>query len=181
MGPLITAIIIVVIVKILVDSIKSTMVKSKPAPRGDFIDISEKWINADQMPYKKNDYPMPNRELIILKAFLELFQNSRYTIFPHVPLTDLLIVPTGSENRQEYLHRIRERSVDMVVYETESFNPVLILNLKSAEGNKRQQISDQFTENALRTAGYKSITIDLNELPGQEELAWKLRAAGLKL
>ncbi len=181
MGAWIAVIIVVVIIKLLVDSIKSTAVKSKPAPRGDFIDISEKWINADQMPYRRNDYTLPNRELLIFRALQDLFKDSIYTIFPHVSLTDLLIVPTGTENRQEYLHRIRERIVDMVVYEAENLKPALVVNLKSAEGSKRQQISDQFTENALKTAGYKSITLDLNELPGQEELVWTLRAAGLKL
>lgn len=181
MSPLIAVIIAVVIIKLLVDSIKTTTVKSKPAPRGDFIDISEKWIHADQMPYKKNDYPLPNRELMVFRALQDLFKDSLYTVFPHVPLADLLIVPTGTENRQEYLHRIRERNADMVVYEVESLSPALVISLRSAEGNKRQQISDQFTENAIKTAGYKSISIDINELPGQEELVWKLRAAGLKL
>lgn len=181
MPQLIALVLIIVVVKLLYDYFKSVPAKEKPAPRGDFIDISEKWINADQMPYKKNDYPMPSRELLIFKAFQELFRGSTYTVFPHVPLTDLLVVPTGIENRQEYLHRIRERVVDMVIYDMEGFKPVVVINLKSADSNKRQQISDQFTENALKTAGYQAMTVDLNELPGQEEMTWKLREVGLKL
>ncbi|MEQ8201379.1 MAG: DUF2726 domain-containing protein [Syntrophomonadaceae bacterium] len=181
MPQFIALVLIIVLVKLLYDYFKSVPAKGKQAPQGDFIDISEKWINADQMPYKKNDYPLPNRELMIFRAFQELFRDGLYTVFPHVPLTDLLLVPAGAENRQEYLHRIRERNVDMVVYEMEELKPVLIINLRSADSNKRQQISDQFTENALKTAGYRSIAVDLNELPGQEELVWKLRAAGLQL
>ena len=181
MPQFIALVLIIVVVKLLYDYFQSIPAKEKPAPRGDFIDISEKWINADQMPYKKNDYPMPNRELMVFKAFQELFREGAYTVFPHVPLTDLLVVPTGTENRQEYLHRLRERIADMVIYDMKDFKPVLVVNLRSADSNKRQQISDQFTENALKTAGYKAITVDLNELPGQEEMVQKLRGAGLKL
>jgi len=96
-------------------------------------------------------------------------------------LTDLLVVPTGTENRQEYLYRLRERVADMVIYDAEDFKPVLVINLRSADSNKRQQISDQFTANALKTAGYKSIVVDLNELPGQEEMVRTLQQAGLNL
>lgn len=181
MPQFIALVLIIVVVKLLYDYFQSIPAKEKPAPRGDFIDISEKWINADQMPYKKNDYPMPSRELMVFKAFQELFREGAYTVFPHVPLTDLLVVPTGTENRQEYLHRLRERIADMVIYDMKDFKPVLVVNLRSADSNKRQQISDQFTENALKTAGYKAMTVDLNELPGQEEMVWKLRGAGLKL
>lgn len=181
MPQFIALVLIIVVVKLLYDYFKSVPAKEKPAPRGDFIDISEKWINADQMPYKKNDYPMPSRELLVFKAFQEIFREGAYTVFPHVPLTDLLVVPTGTENRQEYLYRLRERVADMVIYDAEDFKPVLVVNLRSADSNKRQQISDQFTANALKTAGYKTITVDLNELPGQEEMVRTLQQAGLNL
>ena len=55
MPQFIALVLIIVVVKLLYDYFKSIPAKEKPVPRGDFIDISEKWINADQMPYKKND------------------------------------------------------------------------------------------------------------------------------
>lgn len=179
MPQFITLIVIIILTKVLLDYFKTTQLKTKPAPRGDFIDISEKWINADEMPYRKNDYLMGNREMMVFKMVQEILHNSDYSVYPHVPMADLLMVPTGIQNRQEYLYRIKERSLDMVVFDRESLSPALVINLRSTEGSKRQQISDQFTENAVKTAGYKLITLDLNDPPGKDEMLRRLQASGL--
>jgi len=181
MPQFITLVVIIILLKILFDYLKTNPIKTKPAPRGDFIDISEKWINADQMPYQKNECLMSNRELMAFKLVEDLLKDSSYTVFPHVPMADLLMVPTGIQNRQEYLYRIKERSLDMVVFERQSLIPALVVNIRAPEGSKRQQISDQFTEDAIKTAGYKLVTLDLNNPPGQDELLHQLRANGLDL
>ena len=174
-------ILIVVLVKLLIDYIKPAFQKGKDAPSGDFIDISEKWIDADQMPYQKNNYLLDNRELLIFKLIKDILDGSSYAVYPHLRLADLLKVPTGIPNRQEYLYRIEERSLDMVVLESSQLKPILAINLKSPTETKRLQISDQFTEKALTAAGYKSMNIDLNNLPSKKQLLGDLREVGLKL
>jgi hypothetical protein len=181
MAQFLAVILIVVLIKMLVDNIKPFFNKNKPAPSGDFIDISEKWINADDMPYQINKYLLNKRELMVFKIFEDVLNKTRYSVYPHVRMADLLSVPTGTQNRQEYLFRIKERSLDMVVFDSSYLTPILVINLKSQEGSKRQQISDQFTENALRTAGLKSVAIDSNNPPGREELLQILRGLGLGL
>lgn len=181
MVQLIAAILIVVLIKLLADNLKPVFNKKKPARSGDFIDISEKWINAEDMPYKRNEHLFNKRELIMFKIFKVVLDKTQYSVYPHVRMADLLTVPTGTVNRQEYLFRIKERSLDMVIFDSSYLTPILVINMKSQEMSKRQQISDQFTEKALRTAGIKSIDIDLVNPPNKEELLSILRGSGLDL
>lgn len=176
---LLVAVLIVVMIKLIIDNLKPVFNKTKSSPSGDFIDISEKWINADAMPYQRNEYLFNNRELVIFKRLKDILENSRYTVYPHIRLADLLSVPAGTQNRQEYLFRIKERSLDMVVFESSYLKPVLVVNLKTQEDGKKQQLNDQFTEKALHTAGIKSIDLDLSNPPESEELLEHLRALGL--
>lgn len=178
---LLAVILVVVLIKLLIDNLKPVFKKKKSSPSGDFIDISEKWINADEMPYQKNEYLFNNRELLIFKRLKDILDNSRYSVYPHIRLADLLSVPAGTQNRQEYLFRIKERSLDMVVFESSYLKPVLVVNLKTQEDGKRQQITDQFTEKALYTAGINSIDLDLKNPPESEELLSQLRGFGLEL
>jgi len=179
---ILVAILVVVLIKLLIDNLKPVFSNKKKSPKsGDFIDISEKWINADDMPYQKNEYLFNNRELLIFKRLKDILDNSRYAVYPHIRLADLLSVPAGTQNRQEYLFRIKERSLDMVVFESSYLKPVLAVNLKTQEDGKKQQITDQFTEKALNTAGIKSIDLDLKNPPESEELQGHLRALGLEL
>jgi hypothetical protein len=178
---LIGLVLIVVLVKLLMDYFKPIVQKSKPAPNGDFIDISEKWINADEMPYQQTDYLLGKRELVIFQMFQNILNESNYTVYPHLRLADLLKVPADTPNRQEYLYRIKERSLDMVIFESVHLKPILVIKLKSSDDGKKQQINDEFTEKALNTAGLKSINISLNSPPSREQLISNLHGLGLKI
>lgn len=181
MGQLVTLILVVVLIKLLVDNVKPMFTKNKSSPGGDFIDISEKWITTDAMPYQKNEYLLNNHELLIFKRLNDILVNSRYLLFPHVRLANLLKVPPETKNRQEYLFRIKERSLDMVIFESTYLKPVLVINLRKAEDGKQQQIADQFTEKALRTSGIVSMDLELSNPPEPEAIRYKLRTFGLEL
>lgn len=174
-------ILILVLIKLLIDYIKPASKKSKPAQGGDFIDISEKWINADEMPYQKNDYLLQKRELVVFQMLKDSLANSPYIVYPHLRLSDMLKVPAAAPNRQEYLYRIQERGLDMVVLESNGLKPILAINFNGPTETKRRQISDQFTEKALHTAGYKYINIDLHNPPNSAQLLDILRGIGLDL
>ena len=174
-------IIVAYLIKLLIDSIKPAFRKDKSGQSGEFIDISEKWINADDMPYQKNEYLLNNKELQIFQLLKDILDKSRYSLYPHLRLADLLKVPAATLNRQEYLFRIKERSLDMVIFESTYLKPVLVINLKSSGNGKRQQITDNFAENALKAAGIDSFNIDLNNPANREELLSNLRGLGLEL
>lgn len=180
MVQLIVIILIVVLAKMLINYIKPIIKKGQPQ-NGDFIDISEKWINADDMPYQKNDHLLDKREFLIFKTFQNILDESQYSIYPHLRLADLLKVPADTPNRQEYLYRIKERSLDMVIFESTQLKPVLVISLKSQDDGKKQQINDDFIETALKTAGLKSMNITLNSPPSEEELRENLNDFGLKI
>lgn len=182
MGQLLVLILIIILTKIAVDNLKPLFFnKNKPSQGGDFIDISEKWISTDTLPYLKNDYLLNNRELVIFKRLKDALENSRYSLYPHIRLADLLKVPPEAQNRQEYLFRIKERSLDMVIFESAYLKPVLVVNLKRAGNGKKQQITDEFTEKALHTAGIACMDLELNNPPEPEKLRDNLRTYGLEL
>jgi len=181
MAQLLGIILVVILFKVISDYFKPGVPKSKPSPKGDFIDVSEKWINTDDMPYKKNDYLLDRHELSVFQLVDDLLQETGYTVYPHIRLADLLSVPAETLNRQEYLFRIKERSLDMVIVEIKQLKPVLAINLESPGNGNRAHLPDPITENALKSAGLKSIVINLYNPPGKEELTAKLRGLGLEL
>ncbi|MDD4802620.1 MAG: DUF2726 domain-containing protein [Syntrophomonas sp.] len=181
MAQLITLIIFAVLAKLLMNYLKPVIHKQKSESKGDFIDISEKWIQADEMPYQKNDYLLAKGEMVIFRMLQSILAPTSYSVFPHLRLADLLRVPADTPNRQEYLFRIKERSLDMVIFESVHLKPMLVINLKSPNDGKRQQINDEFINNVLTTAGIKSLSISLSNPPAEEELLGELRNAGLEL
>jgi len=181
MAQLLGIILVVILFKLISNYLKPGFPKSKPSPKGDYIDVSEKWISTDDMPYKKNDYLLDRHELSVFQLIDDLLQETVYTVYPHIRLADLLSVPTETPNRQEYLFRIKERSLDMVIVEANQLKPVLVINLESPGNGKKAHLPDPITENALKSAGLKSTSINLYSPPGKEELAAKLRGLGLEI
>lgn len=181
MGQLIVAFLVVIVLKLLFDNLKPAFNKGKSQQSSEFIDISEKWVNTDDMPYKINEYLLDNLELVVFKRLKDILENSRYSVYPHIRLADLLSVPAGAQNRKEYLFRISERSLDMVVFESAYLKPVLAVNLTSFPGGGRQQVIDQFTKKALHTAGLKAIDLDVNSPPSRDDLLNILHRSGLDI
>ena len=179
MPQLIIAILLVVLIKLLIDYIKPALPRKQPAPPGDFIDISEKWISADDMPYQKKDRLLNEQELACFQMLQNVIPDSRYTVHPYIRLADLVKVPPGTVNRQEYQFRIDERSVDLVLLEASLLQPLVGINFAYSSDSQRQQISDQFTAKALRAAGLGFMTVNLDNPPGQEQLLRDLRGCGI--
>jgi hypothetical protein len=181
MAQFIVLILLVVLAKMLINYLKPFLKNSQSTKNGDFIDISEKWINADEMPYRKNNRLMNKQEFQIFQMLQGILDGSQYSVYPHLPLADLLRVPADTPNRQEYLYRIRARSLDMVIFESQQLKPVLVINLKSQDDGKMQQITDEFTETALNSAGLKSISINLTSPPSKAQFISDLNGLGFKL
>ncbi len=181
MVQILLALLFVFLTKFILDSLKPIIKQKQAPPKNDYIDISEKWINADDMPYQKIDSLLNTRELAMFKMLQDTLAKTSYVVYPHVPMADLLTVPAGTQNRQEYLFRLKERSLDVVIFDSFSLRPILAVNLQSRVDGKRQQISNQFIANALRSADLKSIEIDLNTPPTADELLRIMRRAGLAL
>jgi hypothetical protein len=154
----------------------SSQKKRRPG-NGEVIDLSNAWINMDNLPYRKRDFLLSGKELALYELFTNMLENSPYTAFPRVNLEDLVTVSLEAENRTEYFSRIRNRFVDLLICEKEGLVPVLvIIGESTGEARKKQQVlEDRFIRSAAEAAGIKYLSINLNNLPDNEKLLTLLR------
>ncbi len=148
---------------------------------GEVIDLSNAWINMDDLPYRKRDYLLSGKELALFKLFATGLENTAYAAFPRVNLEDIVTVSIEAENRTEYFNRIRNRYVDILICEKTEMKPVLIIiGEGQGEPRKKQQVlEDRFIRSAADAAGIKYLSINLNNLPDMEQLLTLLRNLGL--
>lgn len=141
--------------------------KRRRSGSGEVIDLSNVWINMDDLPYRKRDYLLSGRELALYKLFATVLQNSPYAAFPRVNLEDVVTVSLETDNRTEYFNRIKNRYVDVLICEKDELQPVLIIiGEGQGEPRKKQQVlEDRFVRSAAEAAGIKYLPITLNKLP----------------
>lgn len=157
--------------------------KKKRAGNGEVIDLSNAWINMDDLPYRKRDNLLSGKDLVLFQLIAKILDNSTYTAFPRVNLEDLVTVASDAENPTEYFKRIRNRYIDILVCEREELQPVLvIIGETDREPRKKQQLlEDRFIRTAADAAGLKYLPLNLNKLPNPEELRQLLKNSGLKV
>lgn len=176
---LLIAILVIVVIKLLLDAAKPAQGNRSRSQQGDFIDISEKWIQADNMPYRKKETLLDDQTLPIWNLLREILSGSRFEIFPYVRLADLLLVPSGTKNRKEYQFRIDERSVDLLVVDQEQLKPLAGIILASPGTSQADLVAAQFTARALAAAGLECITFNLDAPLSREALIGSLRKFGI--
>lgn len=175
--------IILLIAKLIVDfvkeqfSFKGSQTKSKS---GDFIDISDAWVDTSVLPYIKKDRVLDLKALSFYNSLNELLIGKNYIICPRMQMSELLSV-TESPKQQEYVQRLKERTLDLVVLEASTFKPVLVFNLEETEPGKNRQLSNHFTAKALQAAGLPLMTINLTQNLKPQYLVQELRKYGLNI
>jgi len=182
LGQIIVLIIFLVLAKIIWDSYKGNHINVKNKSKsksGEVIDITDAWIDLNNMPYRKKEYLLVGRELAAYQNLIELLADTPYSVFPKIGLSDILSVPTETNNRQEYYHRIKERSVDYVICEGPELKPILLILLEGKPEGKKKQLVDRFTKKAAEAAQINYLNLNLSNLPGTEELLNALENKGL--
>lgn len=162
---------------------------SYPSPKkrrpgnGGVIDLSNAWINMDDLPYRKRDNLLSGKDLVLFDLVAKGLDHSIYTPFPRVNLEDLFTVVSDVENPSEYFNRIKNRYVDILICERDGLRPVLIIIGESnREARKKQQLlEDRFIRTAAEAAGLKYLPLNLNSPPDPEELRQLFRNSGLNL
>lgn len=148
---------------------------------GQVIDLSNAWINPDDLPYKKREHLLSGRELALYQILNDMVDINNYVIFPKVRLADLLSLPAHAKNREEYLHRIKEKNVDFLVCERENLKPVLVVLGEGKSEGKKKQLTDRITRSSIEAAGITVISINLSNLPAPDDLLKNLEVLGLEL
>lgn len=167
------AVIIIVAAKMIYDLYKQqTQNHKKPSPKGgEIIDLSEKWIDMAQMPYRKRDQLLNAREMLVYENVSDLIDPATHRIFLKVRLVDILQLAAEVTNRQEYYERVKEKSIDLLVCRLPQLSPVLAIQIDppSSEG-KRKLRAERFLRGALESAGIGFLSVNPNQLPDPQEV-----------
>ena len=189
MAQALALIIIAIILKLLWDYIRAqipnqqqkTKQSKKNKRKGEVIDISDAWINASSLPYGSREFLLSNKELALYNEIEAVLANSPYVIAPKIRMAEVLTVSPQADHYQEYVARIKERVLDMVILEKPALKPVLVIHFEGMNDQRKKQIADQFKERALKAAGLPSITLSLNHDLDQHQIEKELRKAGLHI
>lgn len=178
MGQLLALLIIAVVAKFAWDAYKEQQVKTKR--EGKVIDLSNAWVDLNDMPYRKRDFILNARELAGFRLISETLDD-RYVVFPKVRLADLLSMPADTPRRQEYLERVKDRRVDFVICASNNLEPLLVVFAGNPSEARKKSAGDRFTLRALEAAGLPYTGLDVANLPGSQDLLATFQAAGLAI
>ena len=181
MAQVIAVVIILIIAKLVVDFLKEQFsFKSNKSKSGDIIDISDAWVDTSTLPYKQKDQILNLKELSFYNSLAEILTGRNYILCPRMQMSELLSV-TESPKQQEYMQRLKERTLDLVVLEASTFKPLLVFTLEETEPGRTRQLSNRFTAKAMQVAGLPLMTINLNQCPKPQYLVQELRKHGLNI
>ncbi|WP_294537728.1 DUF2726 domain-containing protein [uncultured Rhodoblastus sp.] len=115
---------------------------------------------------------------------LDRIVGARYRVFVQVRLADLVDVETGASNRSRWkaISRVFAKSVDFVLCNRSTLDPVLILELddRSHQAADRRR-RDQLVDRVCAEAGLPLVHLKARWSYSEGELIKTLRGAGLSL
>ncbi len=105
---LVGAIIVLLAAKLMYDIIREQIrvSKEKKPKGGEVIDLSQNWIDINNLPYRKRDQLLNAREMMVYHAVQEMIGNSPYVVLPKVRLADIIQLSADAANRQEHAQRV---------------------------------------------------------------------------
>ncbi|HQA07930.1 MAG TPA: DUF2726 domain-containing protein [Syntrophomonadaceae bacterium] len=173
MAQLVVAIVLILAAKLVYDIIREQIkVNKQTKPKGgEIIDLSENWVDINNLPYRKRDQLLNAREIMVYQAVVDSIGNAPYIVLPKVRLADIIQLSADANNRQEHAQRVKEKSVDLLICQTPDLTPVLVLQVEppSVDG-KRKFRGDRFVRQSLQAAGIPALMINPNHLPDAEEI-----------
>lgn len=173
-----------ILIKLLWDVYKGQTQKktnSRPSSqKGKVIDLSDAWIDLDDMPYSCREYLLSGRELAIYHMLLEILPGESYVVLPRVRLADVVIVSPEARNRMEHIKLIKERSFDLLICAVQDLKPIAAINFATEIEGKKKQLADRFTHKALTAAKLPSLDLRPDSPPSAPELISMLHNLGLQ-
>jgi hypothetical protein len=178
----IIVVITTIIVKLLYDVFSEQLQKrndSRPTQKGgEVIDLSNAWIDLDDMPYSRREHLLSGRELAIFHLLQDVLPADRYVVLPKIRLADVIIVSSEAHNRIEHTNRIKERSIDLLICTTD-LKPVMAITFETEIEGRKKQLADRFTRKALKAAGLTTLDLRPAAPPSPTELVSMLHKSGL--
>ncbi|MBO8159569.1 DUF2726 domain-containing protein [Thermosyntropha sp.] len=178
MGQFILAVIGFILLKLLWDIYKEKISeprKNKPQKGGKVIDVSEAWIDINNLPYTKKTSILSAAEKDVYNLLNKTLPADNFKIFPKVRLSDFMQVDPHVQNSPEYVKRINSKSVDFLICHFESLEPLFIVQVHEGSNAKKEQIAENFLEKAAKTAGIPVLTLNFPHLPSTQGLIRKIK------
>lgn len=182
MGQVILLIIGLLVAKLVWDAYKEQSSKKSPRSKekgGQVIDLSNAWIELDDMPYEKRAQLLSGKESAYYQVLNEVLSDYGYIALPRVHLAGFLSVASNAKNLLAYSERINEQSADLLVCSRTDLTPVLVIGWESDNDSKRKQLAGRFARRAVEAAGIPFVAVKLGSPPHPEDLRRMLRNHGL--
>lgn len=181
MGQLILAALAILGLKLIWDVYKDYQDRyNAKTKKGQVIDLSEAWIDMDNLPYQKKDSLLSRTELTLFHLLKEAINPEKYVVFPKVRLEDIMSSSPNAHNAQEHLYRLKERSVDFLICSLPDLKPQLAVFSEGTSDSKKKQLSDRFNKRASEEAGIPIMSLNVSSLPSASELAKDLMRMGIE-
>lgn len=114
--------------------------------------ILRKIILKPEYPYYENPNFMTNNEKAFFKV-LNLIVGNKFYILCQVNLSSLIGINKKGKERQGYFNKISRKSVDFVLLNKETLNPILVIELDDSTHLLPARITrDEFVDEVMRTA-----------------------------
>ncbi|HWP96711.1 MAG TPA: DUF2726 domain-containing protein [Syntrophomonadaceae bacterium] len=152
---------------------------NKSQPQGDVIDITNAWIDLNDMPYSRKSQFLTPAENLLYKLLKDILSGSGYVVLPKTRLAEVLDLKPQSPHQPEYLRRIRERSCDFLICREPGTIPELMVMVESRQETASVQQSRAFAQRAAGAAGFPLVIINLDNAPDENTLHRILTRAGL--
>ncbi len=182
MAQFILAVIAAVFLKLLWDVYKEQTNKknSKPSQKGgEVIDLSNAWIDLEDMPYNQRDYLLTGKELALYNLLQDAIKVDSYVILPRVRLADFISVSPDARNRVEYASRIKERSADVLICDASNLTPAAVVIFAAEAESKKKQLADRFTRKVCEAVDLPCLNLKPAAPPSLSELKMALQKVGL--
>lgn len=181
MAQLILAGIALIALKLIWDVYNDYQAKREHNPKkGQVIDLSEAWIDMNNLPYKSRDTLLSRPELALYHLLINTINLDNFALLPKVRLEDILLSSASVKNAEEYLHRLKDRSADFLVCSLPDLRPQLVIISESTTDSKKKQLSDRFNKKALEEAGILTMSINPASPPSTADLTMQLKQVGIR-
>ncbi|HHV16150.1 MAG TPA: DUF2726 domain-containing protein [Gelria sp.] len=173
-----------IFIKLLWDVYKEqTQYRKKPRHTqkgGEVIDLSNAWIDLDDMPYNRRDYLLNGKELELYNLLQDAIGDS-CVILPRVRLADFISVSPQAKNRLEYANRIKERSADVLICEASNLTPVALVIFETEAESKKKQLADRFTRKICEAVDLPCLNLKSAAPPSLSQLKMILQKSGMNI
>ena len=98
-------------------------------------------VTEPQPPFLRRDYLLSVAERSFFEVLL-LTVGGEFHVFVKVRMEDIVYLPKGTQNRQAWLNKVRQKHVDFLLCDRQKVSPLLVIELDDAS-HEREIVRDR--------------------------------------